>query len=346
MRLFVTVPKGLNLEGVLDSAIALYEEKFRQIEIVRIDLELNQRQLFETDLGLGDEHLEAGLNKALELVKASYSIEGWGQVVVLTDRFNQRGIIAGPSQQQKGISFLCINHPISNILASPQIPIAYELAVAVLRSRVYWSEDIMSDFIHQNETLGCVNDFCQDIKQMELKIKTGDICASCMSKLIDSSFPRSILDDILNALESIRRALHKLSQLVAWEDVPEVILRESKLLIPSEGIEVHFKPIEFVLYSLYADNVEGLKENQVHEHEQWVNNLYGEISKTEGAWQESVRRLCAPESARRNSVRSDINRILKRRLPHHLAMLLSITKEGNPAVHRINTANHLKLERL
>ena len=335
MELIIAIPKGLDLEGLLESVLTLFENKFRQINICVEKLNETQEELFSTERMLFDEHLEYGMHKVYGLFPDEQFSSFKRHVVVLTNVPNSRTIIAGPSQRIQGVSFIHVDHFITKILGSPQFPVAYELAVAVLRSRVYWSDNIMRDFIHENDTRGCINDFCREIAQMELKIKTADICKTCMSKLIDSTFPRVLLDDILIGLEEVRSRMYRMSQLVAWEDMPEVILEQQKLKIPSEGIEIHLKPMQYALYVLYALHKEGIREAEVMNYYEWFNEFYGEVSSSSDMYQVSVRNLCQEKSSSRTQARSQINGLLEKRLPTHLAQKLCFGKSGSPAKHFI-----------
>lgn len=343
MELIIAIPKGLELEGLLESVLTLFENKFRQINVRIEELNETQEQLFNTERMLFDEHLEYGMNKVYGLFPDEPVSQFTKHVVVFTDMPNSRTIIAGPSQRVQGVSFIHIDHHITKILGSPQLPVAYELVVAVLRSRVYWSDNIMRDFIHENDTRGCINDFCREIAQMELKIKTADICKTCMSKLIDSSFPRVLLDDILIGLEEVRSGMYRMAQLVAWEDMPEVILEQQKLKIPSERIEIHFKPMQYALYVLYAYNPEGITESEVMSHYDWFNEFYGEVSSSSDMYQISVRNLCQERSSSRTQARSQIKGLLEKRLPLHLARKLSFGRSGNPAKHFIVDSSSIKI---
>ena len=343
MELIIAVPKGLELEGLLESVLTLFKDKFRQIKIKVEELKETQEEFFETERMLFDEHLERGMNKVYELFSEEAVPPFKKHVVLLTDMPNSRTIIAGPSQRIQGVSFIQINHHITKILGSPQFPVAYELVVAVLRSRVYWSDNIMRDFIHENDTRGCVNDFCREIAQMELKIKTADICKTCMTKLIDSTCPRVLIDDILIGLEEVRSGMYRMTQLVAWEDMPEVILEHKKLKIPSEGIEIHFKPMQYALYVLYANYPEGIAEADVMNHYDWLNELYGEVSSSSDMYQISVRNLCQQRSSSRTQMRSQIKGLLEKRLPLHLARKLSFGRSGDPAKHFIVDSSSIKI---
>ncbi len=343
MELIIAIPKELELEGLLESVLTLFENKFRQINISVNELEETQEEVFCESVLLSDENLENGMQKAFDLFSEGKGDELSKHVVVFTTIPNSRTIIAGPSQRIQGVSFIQVNHPITSILGSPQFPVAYELAVAVLRSRVYWSDDIMRDFIHDKDTRGCINDFCNKIAQMELKIKTADICETCMSTLVQSKFPRVLLDDILIGLEEVRSGMYRISQLVAWEDMPEVVLENQKLKIPSEGVEIHLKPMQYALYVLYALNPNGITEAEVMEYYEWFSEFYGEVSSSSDMYQVSVKKLCAEKSSSRIQARSQIKAVLEKRLPTHLAQKLGFDKRDNPARYFIVDSSVLKI---
>ena len=62
--------------------------------------------------------------------------------------------------------------------SNPAYPIAYSVIALVLQKYMFENTKEMLGHIH-HQPIGCVNDFCEDKKEIILKLRTGDICFNC-----------------------------------------------------------------------------------------------------------------------------------------------------------------------
>src|SRR5262249_27764537 len=61
------------------------------------------------------------------------------------------------------------------------------------------------DYMHE-ETRGCFSDFCMEKSQLDLKLRTGDICGDCMDVAARIGVPDELLKQVVDIMESMRRA--------------------------------------------------------------------------------------------------------------------------------------------
>jgi hypothetical protein len=83
-----------------------------------------------------------------------------------------------------------------------EYPIAYEIVENLIQ---YLMSNNYEEYkaISAHETKGCINDLCQNKKDIMFKLRTADICDDCM-KIIKNRIDDSIIDQFIEILENIR----------------------------------------------------------------------------------------------------------------------------------------------
>ncbi len=83
-------------------------------------------------------------------------------------------------------------------------PIAYEIIGLIVHSNMGCSySELAKNYSHQSPAIGCISDMCVNKSEINIKIRTGDICENCLEKLKE----HIIFDDVyflLKFLDAIR----------------------------------------------------------------------------------------------------------------------------------------------
>jgi hypothetical protein len=82
-------------------------------------------------------------------------------------------------------------------------PIAYEIIELIVHANMGCSYSEIEKLAHSDPAIGCITDMCNYKSEINIKIRTGDICESCLEKLKE----HIIFDDvyfILRFLDAIR----------------------------------------------------------------------------------------------------------------------------------------------
>jgi hypothetical protein len=85
-------------------------------------------------------------------------------------------------------------------------PISYEVVAWILRSLMYDTQEEILDNTHERAR-GCVMDFCDEKTDIVLKMRTGDVCLSCLQRIKERKINQGFLGNIFNAMENIRKGL-------------------------------------------------------------------------------------------------------------------------------------------
>jgi hypothetical protein len=85
-------------------------------------------------------------------------------------------------------------------------PISYEVVAWILRSLMYDTQEEIIKNAHVRAR-GCVMDFCDEKDEIILKMRTGDVCNSCLNRINDRGVNPGFLGNIFNTMENIRKGL-------------------------------------------------------------------------------------------------------------------------------------------
>jgi hypothetical protein len=136
--------------------------------------------------------------------RVMHGIPGDDIVILLTDVGNESNWFGSVADSMRDIFIQTSNwhHYLGNSI-DIRFPIAYEIAVWVLRHFMFGTRAEIMTGIHEIPK-GCVNDFCQEKSQVMLKMRTADMCESCMARLIEKDMPALLCRQFFSIMDGIR----------------------------------------------------------------------------------------------------------------------------------------------
>lgn len=191
--------------------------------------------------------------------------------------------------------------------------------------------------IHQ-KSIGCVNDMCEDEKDVILKLRTGYICNSCLNRALTNEVDPIILLHIQSLIFEIRKGLMNFD-IIRSEIVPPI------LIINKEGeITISDKPIDLeaaqkTLFIFYLKNPKGVKFEELEDHLDELYHIYLIIKPT-GDYS-TVKNLSLP-SANGSSTflktKSHLNKSLIRQLGEQVSEFYVINRfdSNGETMYKIN----------
>lgn len=86
-------------------------------------------------------------------------------------------------------------------------PIAYHIATTLLHHGWFKGENALWAKVHNDSKipLGCINDFCGNKNEVNLKMRTGDICDSCIQDLLNEKVDQNKIKHILDIIGEISK---------------------------------------------------------------------------------------------------------------------------------------------
>ena len=224
-------------------------------------------------------------------------------------------------------------------------PIAYQVVENILQQLMELEMSVInSEFIHKTAK-GCMNDFCMNKEEVLLKMRTANICETCVVRLHHYNIKDEVVAQALHLFEIVRKELiyKKASpQLVTIEPLPLTITRKNQILIEPRNLELKLKPMEKVLYLFYLKQVEGIFLKNMTEHKSELLQIYQKVSASINAQKQekSINFLVDPYRGSFNIQKSRINKTVHDVLGPDLSIFYKIDgKKGNHF--KINLPKHL-----
>lgn len=161
-----------------------------------------------------------------------------------------------------------------------RFPISYEITAWILRSLLFRNQNEIIDSFH-NPSLGCVNDFCLNKKEITLKMRTADVCEECMQLIGHRDLPPHYLNQLFSIIDGIRSNLmfRKRVGVVFKDSRIKPDLDSKKIYFIDFGnLAVRLNPKEISLYLLFLKFPDGIALNSLSDYQKELFYYYHQVS--------------------------------------------------------------------
>lgn len=232
------------------------------------------------------------------------------QVLLLTSYSNDKNWFSGWDLTGIKNSFVHTAQWEFFLPCDPRFPISYEIMVTILQGLLFKNIGEAFNHVHKKPR-GCINDFCEDKKEVTLKLRTADICTDCQKLLQEKNIDPRIIDQVFSTLDDIRAQM-------LFRERYKTTLQPSQLEIKGAMKRIYFTdlgdtelkltPLERTVYLLFLEHPEGLRLSEICNYKEWIENTYREIgnSRTVAEFRNSIEQLIDPTE---NSLSEKISRI-------------------------------------
>jgi len=216
-------------------------------------------------------------------------------------------------------------------------PVAFQVIENILQRLMKIDIEDPNCKIYHLESIGCINDFCEDKQKILLKLRTADICDDCIDRINELEINILIQNQIIQILEGLRLQFIFKKEIVRNTGPYTLKIEEKyKFLIPQLGnLEIKLTPLFKAIYILFLENPEGIILNQLSENRNRLIEIYAEmepylrlgIDRNE----RTINALFIPNLKKFNSNMSKMNKKLEEQLGKDLSEFYKITgKRGEP----------------
>ena len=185
-------------------------------------------------------------------------------VVFLTDLRNDRNWFSAGESGDQPNCFIQTDMWEWYVDGDPRFPVAYELITLPLRLLMFGSFGKMAGKMHQ-PSRGCLNDFCQDKREIGYKLRSADICPDCLKLLQDTNADPMLLRQAYRIMDDIRSQL-LFRERYAVTRQPSGIkiagMTRRILLIDPGDLEIHLTPPEKTVYLFFLNHPEGMEYDE------------------------------------------------------------------------------------
>ena len=254
-------------------------------------------------------------------------------VILLTDFSNDKNWFAGIDSTMKNYFIQSSNwhHYFGNSIDS-RFPIAYEIVIWLLRSQMFQNRQEIMDGVHKGSS-GCMMDFCENKKEIVLKMRTADICNDCLRVIqlreVDRPFARQVLD----TMDGIRQHMmfRERSEFLNSPSKMEIRGFMKRIFLKDLGdLEMQLNPKEKTIYLFFLKHPEGVRIVDLIDHKTEISHFYEIFTNSYDTSQieQAINLLLDPTEGNINQVFSRIRAKFKSAVGTRLSNLYTI--EGNP----------------
>ena len=234
-------------------------------------------------------------------------------VVLLTEFSNEQNWFA--SGDPKGSRNIFVHTAYWDYFtgSDQRYPVAYHVVTIVLKHLLFLDFSELNSHWHE-KAKGCMMDFCRNKQDISLKLRTGDICPSCLRLIEQRELDAMLVSQVFGVMEDIRSQMIFKDRYVIHRKPPELEIggRLKKFRIPMLGdLEIKLTPLEKTVYLLFLAHPEGLSLPEVHDHKEEFNRIYRSLSNADdrGVMDDRINDLT---DVRSNSLSEKISRIKRK----------------------------------
>lgn len=196
-------------------------------------------------------------------------------VVLLTNRINSLNWFSH-CNEDKNVFIHAAEWDKLYIKAKYIYPVAYQVIENVLQNLMgIDSLEINNEFAHFRPR-GCINDFCKDKREVILKLRTADICETCLERMLTSKIPVELIDQIFQILEGLRIQFLFKKNINRIAGPYSIYFNEDyKLIIPQLGNkELKLEPLLSTIYIFFLMHSEGVLLKNIENHSSDLKKIY------------------------------------------------------------------------
>jgi len=217
------------------------------------------------------------LQRAEERYRFQNNVPTEDFVFLLTTRGNVENFFVIPGLSGSRMAGIQINHYVMQHVPSHILVGYYLMALPVML--VAYGDLDLDDYLAQHahfDLRGCLNDLCgDDVTQLQLKTKTGDICMDCKKHFQAQNLNWDLVRQMRQGFELIRSIqLHLEDFLEGFSQPPLTVGMKPKF--EELGLTVPLSPKEMAVYVTFLEaGPDGIALNALDEHREQLHDAYG-----------------------------------------------------------------------
>jgi hypothetical protein len=154
--------------------------------------------------------------------------------------------------------------------------LCYQVMAWLLKRKLFSSETEVKAAVH-TKARGCMMDFCQEKRDITLKIRTADLCPDCLNIIKSKDVPFNFLNQVFSLWEEIRKNIVFRERAEFLNRTGRMIINPPKktLFFPDYGdIVVKLQPKEMAFYQLFISEPNGINLNSLRDHANTLKHYY------------------------------------------------------------------------
>ena len=255
------------------------------------------------------------------------------QVFLLTDKKNEENWFGAADERTLNNFFVdCSDWHYYFKGFDIRFPITYCIAGWLMRKVIFSSADEMRDALHL-ESIGCLMDFCEEKKQIALKMRTADICDTCLSYSEKNDSNRVYMNQLMQIMDGVRSNLmfRDRSKYLRTNSRLEFRGMMHKMYLTDLGdLQVNLNPKERALYLVFINHPEGISRRDLVDYKMELLAYYDFFS---SKWDKLADKLDENnKSERDNKIEESLNLLTHPLEDNFMQVLSRIRRKFKDAV--------------
>jgi hypothetical protein len=215
-----------------------------------------------------------------ESFRDAYEISPGHMVVLLTPCANENNWFSASDPMFPNNGFAHTGEWAHYVKCPSTFPVAYLLASLILQCKMFSNMETLNRSVHYT-TMGCFNDFCQDKKDIILKLRTADICNDCTT-LLQDKVPMLVINQVLDIFEGVRKRILFVQNFRKNANPSKLLVKNLRkfYLVDYGNLQIKLNPLESTLYNFFLHHPEGVQLNQLCDHREELKGIYSQLATT------------------------------------------------------------------
>ena len=197
-------------------------------------------------------------------------------VLMLSTRGNHENFFVIPRFSGSLMAAIQVNHAVTLGVPS-HVLVGYYLMALPVMLLAYKDEDMLSylDKHAHRDVRGCLNDLCdEDVEQLLLKTKTGDICVECKRHFQGQNLDWDMVRQMRQGFDLVRAIQLNLEDFLEGFSKPAMTVGV-RPQFEELGLTVPLSPKEMAVYVTFLEaGMEGISMNALDEHRPQLRDAY------------------------------------------------------------------------
>jgi hypothetical protein len=155
--------------------------------------------------------------------------------------------------------------------------ISYQVVENIFQSLIELSiDDIDNEENIHCESIGCIDDMCMNKTDVMLKLRTADICSSCLERAEKKNINPLILEHILRIISNLRNEFvfsSRVSSLVK----PEMVHIDPVRMVKIGTKSIDLNPLNKVVFIFFLQNLQGVETKLICNYDKDLKKIYKEV---------------------------------------------------------------------
>jgi len=205
-------------------------------------------------------------------------------IVILTEHANENNWFSAGEPGGVMDFFIHTGMWDSYLDCRPLFPVVYELISIPLQISMFGSYAALIKNAHR-DSRGCINDFCDNKKDVIMKMRTGDICPECTERIISGNVDPALVSQAFRVVDAVRSGMLFRERYRLTRQPSKLAVRgwNHRIYLADQGdVRVSLSPMEAAVFLLLLKHPEGIKVSYFPDHIEELRWFYNRTSR-EGA---------------------------------------------------------------